>query len=169
MLGRDEAERVVAAEHMPSAVAGLIGEWLREARDQLGLDGFAMLRIDSERTALIDGVGGCERIVESPTPLAYRIEIRRFLVLFIAAVPFARVQRISWLTPIATMLFAAPLLAVNRIGADLQNPLSRDSLNHLPLDDICATIEGNLMAMLEQPVNRRGGEIARHDPDAARA
>ena len=30
VLGRDEAERVVAAEHMPSAVAGLIGESLRE-------------------------------------------------------------------------------------------------------------------------------------------
>jgi putative membrane protein len=49
------------------------------------------------------------------------------------------------------MLLAFPLLAVDRIGTELQNPFSPDSLNHLPLDEICATIEGNLLAMLEQP------------------
>jgi putative membrane protein len=151
VLGRTEAEQVVAAEHMPSAVAGLIGESLRDARDRLGLDGFALLRLDPERAALIDDIGGCERIVKTPLPLAYRVEIRRFLIAFILAIPFALVDRIDWYTPLVTFLIAAPLLAVDKIGTELQDPFSKDSLNHLPLDDICATIEGNLMAMLEQP------------------
>jgi ion channel-forming bestrophin family protein len=50
-----------------------------------------------------------------------------------------------------TVLLALPLLAVDKIGTELQYPFSPDSLNHLPLDEICATIEGNLLAMLEQP------------------
>ena len=154
VLGRSEAEQVVTSEHMPSAVAGLIGESLRDARDRLGLDGFALLRLDPERAALIDDIGGCERIVKTPLPLAYRVEIRRFLILFIAAIPMAVVQRLFWFTPLATVLIAAPLLAIDRIGTELQDPFSKDSLNHLPLDDICATIEGNLMAMLEQPATR---------------
>jgi putative membrane protein len=145
-----EAEQVVAAEHMPLAVSGLIGESLRDGRDRLDLDGFAMLRIDPERAALIDDIGGCERIVKTPLPLAYRVEIRRFLILFIAVVPFATVDRLEWFTPIATVLIAAPLLAVDKIGTELQDPFSKDRLNHLPLDDICATIEGNLLAMLDQ-------------------
>ena len=64
------------------------------------------------------------------------------------------VQRIFWFTPIATILIALPLLAIDRIGTELQDPFSKDSLNHLPLDDICATIEGNLLAMLDQPATR---------------
>ncbi len=154
LLGTAEAEQVLRADHMPTAVAALIGESLRDARDRLGLDGFAMLRIDPERVTLIDDIGGCERIMKTPLPLAYRVEIRRFLILFIAAIPFAMVLRLSWFTPIATVLIAAPLLAIDKIGTELQDPFSKDNLNHLPLDDICATIEGNLLAILEQPIAR---------------
>jgi putative membrane protein len=154
LLGPEEAGRVAAAEHMPSAVAGLIGQSIREARDRLDLDGFSMLRIDADRAGLVDDIGGCERIFKTPLPLAYRVEIRRFLILFIAFIPLAVVRRIFWYTPLATMLIALPLLAVDKIGTELQRPFSTDSLNHLPLDDICATIESNLLAMLEQPVTR---------------
>jgi putative membrane protein len=69
-------------------------------------------------------------------------------------VPFAVVRRLFWFTPIATVLIAAPLLAIDKIGTELQDPFSKDKLNHLPLDDICATIERNLLAMLEQPIAR---------------
>ncbi len=148
-----EAGSVVAAEHMPSAVAGLIAESLRDARDRLGLDGFALLRIDPDRAALLDDIGACERIMKTPLPLAYRVEIRRILIVFIAASPFALVDRIGWATPLATILIALPLLAIDKIGTELQYPFSTDSLNHLPLDDICATIEGNLLAMLDERAN----------------
>jgi putative membrane protein len=154
VLGCSEAEQVLAAEHMAVAVARLIGESLRDARERLSLDGFALLRIDPERSALIDDIGACERIRKTPLPLAYRVEIRRFLILFIAAIPLALVRRIYWFTPIVTFLIAALLLAVDKIGTELQDPFSKQSLNHLPLDEICATIEGNLLAMLEQPANR---------------
>jgi putative membrane protein len=154
LLGPAEAEQVLSADHMPTAVAALISESLRDARDRLGLDGFALLRVDPDRAALIDDIGACERIVKTPLPLAYRVEIRRFLILFIATIPFAVVRRLFWFTPFATVLIAAPLLAIDKIGTELQDPFSKDNLNHLPLDDICATIERNLLAMLDQPIAR---------------
>lgn len=154
LLGPAEAEQVLFADHMPTAVAALIGESLRDARDRLGLDGFALLRIDPNRAALIDDIGGCERIVRAPLPLAYRVEIRRFLILFIGAIPFAVVHRLHWLTPLVTFLAAAPLLAVDKIGTELQDPFSKDNLNHIPLEEICETIERNLLAILEQPIAR---------------
>lgn len=150
LLGPDEARRVRASRHLPSAVARLIGESLRDARDRLGMDGFDLLRIDQERATLIDHIGGCERIMKTPMPLAYRIEIRRFLVLFLASLPFALVWKVGWLTPVITFLVAFPLLAIDRIGTELQSPFALESLNHLPLDDICATIEYDLLALLDQ-------------------
>jgi ion channel-forming bestrophin family protein len=151
LLGDDEAASIIAARHMPSAVAGLIANGLRDARDRRGLDGFAFLRIDRDRSALIDDIGGCERIQKTPLPRAYRVEIRRVLILFIAASPFALVDRIAWMTPIATILVALPLLALDRVGTELQEPFALDSLNHLPLDEICETIEGDLLTLLDQP------------------
>ena len=40
----------------------------RQGRDGLGLDRFSFLQIDRERAALIDHIGGCERILNTPLP-----------------------------------------------------------------------------------------------------
>jgi putative membrane protein len=148
LLGPDEARRIASAEHMPSAVSRLIGESVRDARERLGLDGFGQLQIDEQRASLIDHIGGCERILKSPLPLAYRIETRRILILFLASLPFALVERIGWLTPLVTVLVALPMLSIDKIANELQFPFDTSSLNHLPLDDICATIERNVLALV---------------------
>lgn len=150
LLGPEEASHVRASTHLPSAVARLIAESLRAARDSGELDGFALLQTDHERALLIDHVGGCERIMKTPLPLAYGIEIRRFLIFFLASLPFALVWRVAWLTPLITFLVAFPLLAIDRIGTELQSPFSAGSLNHLPLDEICAAIERDLRGLAEQ-------------------
>ncbi len=41
-----------------------------------------------------------------------------------------------------------PLVSLNQIGIELQNPFYKSSLNHLPLDEIAASIEKTLQEML---------------------
>ena len=55
----------------------------------------------------------------------------------------------EWVVPLITMMVAYPLLSLDQIGVELENPFSRDRLNPLPLDNIAATIEGNAMGLLE--------------------
>jgi putative membrane protein len=57
---------------------------------------------------------------------------------------------VGWLTPLVTLIVTFPLLAIDRIGTELQSPFSTENLNHLPLDEICATIERDLRALAEQ-------------------
>jgi ion channel-forming bestrophin family protein len=149
LLGPDEAARIAAAEHMPGAVARALGDDLRLACDRLGMDRFAFLQADRERAALIDHLGGCERILRTPLPRAYTIQIRRFILLFLGMLPFALLTKVGWLTPLITVLVAYPIFSLDHIGSELQDPFSIGRLNHLPLDDICATIEGNLLALLD--------------------
>ena len=54
------------------------------------------------------------------------------------------------LVPIFVMLMAYPLLSLDRIGMELQNPFDPRRLDHLPLDTLCQTIERNLMEMLRE-------------------
>ena len=147
LLGPEDAARVLSAHHMPSFVLDVLARLLREARDS-GLDAFAFLEMERQRAILMDHIGGCERILKSPLPRAYAIQIRRFLAVFLATLPFGLVERIAWLTPIATFLVAYPLFALDDIGVELQFPFSERSLNHLPLDEICSTIERDLLAMI---------------------
>jgi putative membrane protein len=151
LVGPEHADQIATADHMPSFVALKLGDFLREACDQLEMDRFAFMQIDRERALLIDHIGACERILKTPLPRAYSIKIRRFILLFLVTLPFALLHRSNgnWLDPVITMLVAYPLLSLDQIGVELENPFSKRNLNHLPLDDISATIERNLLAAVQ--------------------
>jgi putative membrane protein len=147
LVGAD-APQIVAAEHMPSRISATIAEQLARALREQQMPGFAFQQADRDRALLLDHVGGCERIQKTPLPLAYAVKIRQFIFVFLLALPFALIARVGWLTPLVTILVAYPILALDEIGAELQQPFSTASLNHLPLDEICATIERDLLALL---------------------
>jgi putative membrane protein len=150
LVGQEHADQIAAADHMPSFVALKLGDLLREACEQLEMDRFAFMQLDRERTLLLDHIGACERILKTPLPRAYSIKIRRFIFLFLVTLPFALLHRSNndWLVPLITMLVAYPLLSLDQVGVELENPFSTSNLSHLPLDDISATIEQNLLAVL---------------------
>ena len=149
LLGAEEAAGVAAAKHMPSYVSAKIAAQLANALKLQNLSGYGFLQIDRDRALLLDHIGGCERIKKTPLPTAYAVKIRQFIFLFLVTLPFGLITRIGWLTPVVVTLVAYPILALDEIGAELQQPFSTASLNHLPLDEICATIESDLMAQLQ--------------------
>lgn len=154
LVGSRACQQIINSPHMPSFVALQLAKLLQDASDRGELDRFAFMQLDRERASLIDHIGACERILKTPLPLVYSIKLRRFIVLFLLTLPLALMHRLNgdlgnWLVPLITMLVAYPLLSLDQIGIELQNPFSPTNLSHLPLDDICATIERNLMGMLE--------------------
>ena len=126
------------------------------------MDRFAYLRAQEERSRLIDHIGGCERILKTPMPTAYSIEIHQFVFVFLVSLPFGILAKAGWLTPLVTMLVAFPILALDEIGVELQNPFSTANLNHLPLDRICQDLEQNLTALFaDAETTSRGGRASR--------
>lgn len=148
LLGDKEAATIAAAEHMPSFVALQLAQLLAQAVHQGGMDRWAFQQVDTERANLIDHLGGCERILKSPLPRMYSIKIRRFIFLFLVALPFALLDKVGVLTPLVTMFVAYPILALDQAGYELQQPFSMTHLGHLPLDEISETIETNLDHLL---------------------
>ena len=55
----------------------------------------------------------------------------------------------DWLVPFITMLIAYPLLSLDQIGVDLENPFSTSNLSHLPLDEISSDIERDVLSLLK--------------------
>lgn len=152
LLGEKETARVQAAEHMPSCVALRIDELLRQAcQEKNGMDRFAFLQAQRERAGLIDHLGGCERIRNTPLASVYSITIRRFILFYLATLPFALLHKFEkeWMVPLVTIVIVHPVLVLDQLGIELQQPFARRSINHLPLDDICRNIEKNLLALLE--------------------
>jgi ion channel-forming bestrophin family protein len=149
LVGEQEAIRLRNAENMSMYVGVKITDVLSKLRNN-GLDSFAFLRAETERSQLIDAIGACERIRNTRMPLVLAIKTRRFILLFLLLLPLSLVDRAGLLTPLIVALASYPLFSLDEIGAELQNPFSSRNLSHLPLDRICRTISGNVMGLLKK-------------------
>ena len=149
LLGSAEAQSLIDSEHMPTAASLELARELRA-----GLPDFAFLQADTLRVLLLDNLGGCERISSCPLPLAYAIEVRRFILLFLLTLPFVLFDKVPkaqsvWAVPLLTLLVAYPFMAIDKIGHELQQPFLLHRLNHLTLDRFTSMIEQNVLAILE--------------------
>lgn len=83
-------------------------------------------------------------------PLVYAIKTRRFILIFLLLLPFSLIEKAEFSTVLVFSLVAYPLLSLDRIGIELQNPFDMKNLSHLPLHTICDTIKLQCLALLEQ-------------------
>lgn len=132
----------------PYKVSQSIARLIAQAQNSSHLSGMAFLKIEEERAKLIDYLGMCERILKTPMPYSYAVEVRRLLFAFLALAPLATVGSAGIHMPVVILLGAHPLLSLDQIGRELQQPFCKSSVSHLPLDDICHTIEKNLTELL---------------------
>ena len=151
LLSKQELDELKSAVHMPLFVAGKMAFLLQKARSgHQQIDGFGFWLLEKQRILLIDYIGGCERILKTPMPLVYAIKTRRFILLFLLLLPFSLIEKAEFITVPIFFLVAYPLLSLDRIGIELQNPFDIKNLSHLPLQMICDTIKLQCLALLVQ-------------------
>jgi putative membrane protein len=148
-LPRGEVDAVLGAQHTPLAVARQITRQLLAARDAGLLSDYVAIEIDRNTQLLIDYLGACERIQKTPLPFAYVVHLRRALVLYCMTLPFALLEPFGWSTVLDTFLVAYIFFGIEEIGVEIEGPFGEDE-NDLPLEQICGTIEKNLLGFLSQ-------------------
>lgn len=146
LLSKQELEELKSAVHMPMFVANKIASLLQQARARNYIDGFAFMGLEGQRILLIDYLGGCERILKTPMPLVYAIKARRFILTFLLLLPFSLIENLGFSAVFIFLLIAYPLLSLDRIGIELQNPFATKNLSHLPLHTICDGIKLHCLA-----------------------
>lgn len=187
LLAGEDLRWLEQSQHMPDAVASAIAEELHRARTEskTPMDGFAFQRAERERSKLIDYLGGCERILKTPLARSSVIQVRQFVFLFLLTFPFALLDSFKpeaslfspsnghnpyLLIPLFVMLLSYFLLSLDRIGMELQNPFDTRRIDFLPLDEMCTTIERNVLELLHETEQRSRAIPAVNDvklpPDA---
>ncbi|MEO8268359.1 MAG: bestrophin family ion channel [Aureliella sp.] len=163
LLSPKQIQWLLTNQHLPDAVSREIASLLAEGRKS-GMDGFAFQEAEKQRGLLIDHLGGCERILKTPLARSGAIQVRQFIFLLLATLPFTLLQDFEgtlygslvgsdesdriWLVPVFIMILAYMLLSLDRIGMELQNPFDTRRVDFLPLDSICTTIEQNVLELL---------------------
>ncbi|MGF1457427.1 MAG: bestrophin family protein [Leptolyngbyaceae cyanobacterium] len=150
-LGEDLAELVTATElaklqtmnHPPLEIAFWIANYLQSCFDRGHLNAYQLSSMLAQVDTLVDVLGGCERILKTPIPLAYVIHLKQLLLLYCLALPFQMVGLLGWWTAIAVGLISFAVFGIEEIGIEIENPFGHDP-NDLPLDAICETMQRNI-------------------------
>ena len=103
---------------------------------------------------MVDSLGGCERILKTPIPMAYAIHLKQLLLIYCLTLPFQVVTQLEWWTAIVVMVVSFTLFGIEAIGMEIENPFGRD-YNDLPLDTICETMKRNIDDLTKvEPITR---------------
>lgn len=94
-------------------------------------------------TTLNDVAVGCDRVLNTPLPVAYTIAISQITFVYVMLLPFQLTGPLGWIAIPATITAAYIIFGLLFIGQEIENPFGRD-VNDLPLDVFCEQIANDL-------------------------
>ena len=143
LMSPAQYQKLKSMNNPPLEIAFWIEDYLHEQYERSCLDVYQLTSMKDLINSMIDVLGGCERILKTPIPLAYAIHLKQLLLLYCLALPFQMVNDLAWGTGPIVALISFTLFGIEEIGIEIENPFQHDT-NDLPLDSICATMQRNI-------------------------
>lgn len=136
--------------HVPAYIATRMYEQLETWRQRTQLGEIELLFLDRHVAALMDICGACERIKKTPISVSYRWFVRQSIAIYLLALPWGLMETFGgWMVPAVAMI-GYFIVGVEIIAEQIEDPFGRDE-DDLRLDDICQTIERNVLEIVGQP------------------
>jgi len=154
-LSAEQFAKLQGANNPPLEIAFWLADYLQTQEAQNKLNPYQLTACLKALDGLVDALGGCERILKTPIPMAYCIHLKQLLMLYCLALPFQMVASVGWGTPLLVGLISFAVFGIEEIGIEIENPFGYDP-NDLPLDAICRTIQQNTNDLIALPPNADG-------------
>lgn len=123
------------SSNMPLKIAEWIGAYVEDVHDRKHLTDTQLLACNGLIDKMVEYLGSCERILNTPMPLAYSVHLNHLLFLYCFAIPFQLVNDLGWWTIPAAGIISFALLGIEAIGIEIENPFGYD-VNDIPLDKL---------------------------------
>lgn len=143
LLSLPQYNKLKTMNNPPLEIAFWIQDYLQEQCYRRCLGDYQLITLQQLLNGLVDYLGGCERILKTPIPLAYAIHLKQLLLIYCLTLPFQFVSQLEWWTAPLVALISFTLFGIEAIGIEIENPFGRDP-NDLPLDQICETMKRNI-------------------------
>ncbi|HET7180320.1 MAG TPA: bestrophin family ion channel, partial [Chryseosolibacter sp.] len=134
-------------KHKPNRISALLYEKTNSLFLSGQLRGEHLLNLDMELKDLIDIMGACERIRNTPIPYSYMMYIKKFIFVYIITLPLGFITDSGYFTILIVLLITFVLMSVELIAEEIEDPFGKDP-NDLPTDELAARIRENVAEIL---------------------
>ncbi|MGF1491086.1 MAG: bestrophin family protein [Microcoleaceae cyanobacterium] len=135
LLTAEQVQRLEGSSHRPLEIAKWISDHFSQLHQQNFIDTVQLTNYNNLVDQMVDYMTGCERILNTPMPLAYAKHLKHLLILYCLFLPFQIVQELGWASVVATGVTTFALFGIEAIGLEIENPFGYD-YNDLPLESI---------------------------------
>lgn len=136
-------EKLDMEKHIPNQVATLMYSHVHDMLEAKKISGEQLLFITPELQSFTDICGACERIKNTPIPYSYSVFIKKFLMVYVATLPFGFVFSLGYfVVPVVGFVFYV-LSSLELIAEEIEEPFGADE-NDLPLGRITRSIQAHI-------------------------
>ena len=129
--------------HGPTDLVVLLTHKLFQLKKAGKISDLEMLYLDTQLTGFLDVCGGCERIKNTPIPYSYSSFIKKFIILYVLALPIAYVINLGlFMIPLTVFVYYV-LMSLELIAEEIEDPFNNDE-NDIPMETIAQNIEKNV-------------------------
>jgi len=147
-LTDSDRETFTKSSHQALWVNRAMREKLQDIRERGAMDNLELSMLNQNLDRLVDSLGGCERIKNTPIPFSYSLFIKKFIFIYVLTMPLAFVEIFGYYSAfISTFVFYA-LVSMEVLAEEIEDPFGKDE-NDLPTDALCETIQRNTSELLE--------------------
>ena len=134
-----ELNLIKSKNHQPLAITQLIYKRLIDLKRNGTLSEEDFIILDKNCNSLMDSLGACERIKNTPIPYSYSLFIKKFIFIYVTTLPLAFVTIFGYYAAlIATFIFYI-LVSIEVLAEEIEDPFGKDD-NDLPTDLLCDKI-----------------------------
>lgn len=129
--------------HGPNDLIIQLTEKLYQLKKEGKISDIEMLYLDTQVSGFLDVCGGCERIKNTPIPYSYSSFIKKFIILYVLALPIAYVINLGlFMIPLTVFVYYV-LMSLELIAEEIEDPFNNDE-NDIPMETIAQNIERNV-------------------------
>ena len=137
-------------DHLPTVVINYMYQRINFYRNNNKISLEQYLVIDVHLANIIDVIGGCEKISNTPIPAPFKIFVNRALHFYMIVFPFGWAEKFGLLIIPIIIVFVYILSGLEILAEDMEDPFGENETGHynnLPLDKISETIKNNVIAI----------------------
>lgn len=146
-MHEESSERLRRAGHKPQCIATMLFEAVEKEVKAGSFSEIDKLNLKPQIEAMINVLGICERIKNTPIPFSHNTYIKTFILIYTLSLPFGVISTLAYYTIPTVALVAYALLGVEVISEEIEEPFGREA-NDLPLIHLSNVIKESVYETL---------------------
>lgn len=142
-LTGEELKEIRQKNHVPVEIIHLMFKRLKRLKMEDKLSPIEYLAINDNLDSLMDSLGACERILNTPIPFSYSLFLKKFIFIYTTTLPLAFVSVFGYFSAIIATFVFYVLVSMEVLAEEIEDPFGTDD-NDLPTDQLCTTIKNNV-------------------------